>query len=74
MTIANSVVTNNGTGVFNVTYAPRAATVTVLNTRFTDNLGGIGSYAFGGATQRLRLRTAQSAGTLGLASTAVVPV
>ena len=48
MTIANSVVAGNTTGIFNVAYAPHAATVTVLNSRFTDNLGGIGTYGFGG--------------------------
>ncbi|MGC1322764.1 MAG: choice-of-anchor Q domain-containing protein [Candidatus Udaeobacter sp.] len=48
MTIANSVVTGDHTAIFNVAYAPRAATVTVLDTTFTDNLGGIGTYGFGG--------------------------
>jgi hypothetical protein len=48
MTIANSVVTGNVTGIFNAAYPPRAATVTVLNTSFTGNLGGIGTYGFEG--------------------------
>ena len=41
MTIANSVVTGNATGVFNVAYP--AATVTVLNSRLTGNFDGIAS-------------------------------
>ena len=62
MTIANSVVTGNATGIFNVAYAPHAATVTVLNTRFTDNLGGIGTYGFEGAAE-VTVRNSTISGT-----------
>jgi len=46
MTIANSVVTGNAIGVFNVAYP--AATVTVLNSRLIDNSDGIDTYGVGG--------------------------
>jgi len=46
MTIANSVVTGNAIGVFNVAYP--AATVTVLNSRLTDSSDGIDTYGVGG--------------------------
>src|SRR6266545_1535721 len=64
MTIANSVVTGNAIGVFNVAYP--AATVTVLNSRVTDNSDGIDTYGFeGDAEITIRNSTISGNGHMG---------